>query len=123
MLGNDYNNLYQSAFYAEEVKFFQSHNDEKGLRGFEEKFALANALYTESKKCIGFTSLNPEEAAMTIVGSSDIITTILSNDSSIFEILRDANGTEKNYRPSKRLTSLDAAVIVCEEHLKEIRSM
>lgn len=121
MLDNNYLNLYQSDFYKKEVDFFKSSNDTKGLANFEQRFSLANALYTESKKCIGFTSRNPEEAAMMITGNSDIITNILSSDQSIFEILRDAEGIERTVRPSETLTYLEAAISVCEKHLEEIK--
>ncbi len=121
MLDNNYLNLYQSDFYKKEVDFFKSSNDTKGLANFEQRFSLANALYTESKKCIGFTSRNPEEGGMMVIGNSDIITTILSSDQSIFEILRDAEGVERTVRPSKTSTSLEAAISVCEKHLEEIK--
>jgi hypothetical protein len=121
MLDNDYLNLYQSDFYKKEVNFFNSNNDTEGLENFEQSFSLANTLYTESKKCIGFTDTDPKYAAMTVSGNNDIITTILSSDQSIFEILRDAEGIERTVKPSKNMTSLEAAIKVCEKHLEKIK--
>ena len=121
MLDNNYLNLYQSDFYKKEVDFFKSNNDTKGLLNFEQRFSLANTIYTESKKCIGFIGETPNEQAMMITGNNDTITTILSSDQSIYEILRDAEGIEKTTKPSKKLTALEAAIRVCEKHLENIK--
>lgn len=116
MLGNDYLNLYQSDFYREKVEFFNSNNDTKSLNEFEQRFSLANALYTESKNCIGVNNY-----IMVVLQNSDIITAILSSDQSIFEILRDAADTERTVRPSETMTYLQAAVTVCKDHLEKIK--
>ena len=121
MLDNNYLNMYQTDFYKKEVEFFKANQDTKGLADFEQKFALANALYTESKKCIGFSDRNPETAAMSVIDNSDVITAILSSDPSVFEILRDAEGVEKTVRPGKNLTCLAAAIFVCREHLDMVK--
>ena len=121
MLDNNYLNMYQTDFYKKEVEFFRANQDTEGLADFEQKFALANALYTESKKCIGFSGSDPKNVAMSVIDNSDVITAILSSDPSVFEVLRDAEGVEKTVRPGKRLTSLAAAIIVCREHLNMVK--
>ena len=123
MLANNYSNLYQSDFYRKEVEFFQKNNDAQGLANFEQRFSLANVLYTESKKCIGFTSRDPETALMSVVGESELINAILGQDKSVFEILRDAEGVERTTRPNEILTSLAASITVCSEHLEKIQGM
>lgn len=119
MLGNNYLNLYQTDFYKKEVELFQKNNDIQGLKNFEQRFSLANALYTESKKCIGFIGETPENSAMCVIGESEIINEILNQDRSIFEILRDAEGIERTTRPSEKLTFLEASITVCLEHLEK----
>lgn len=123
MLSNNYSNLYQSNFYRKQVAFFQENNNIQGLMDFELKFSLANVLYTESKKCIGFTDRDPKLALMSVVRDSALISAILSQDESVLDILREAESFDKITQPNERLSSLAASITVGEEHLRQLQEM
>lgn len=114
MLDNNFVTLYKTDYY--EMKMYFSDKKNIDLE-FEIKFSYANILFLESKKCIDFVDNKIE-----VVRESKIIYSILEQDKSIFEILKDASNIEKITYTGKGMTYLDAAIIVCVEHLNKINN-
>ena len=123
MLANDYENLYQSDFYEESKREYIFRKNIVGLIFHEERVALANQLYLESKNCIGFSSNDPETASMVITKLSGKILSILSNNVDIIGELKDFADYDRITHPTEELTSIEAAIKVCDEHIKKIRTI
>lgn len=123
MLENEYLNLYQSDYYKQQVAVLQDKKDVIGLRDFEQNMAIANLLYTESKKCIAFTSNNPEDKTtrMVFVRESETIKFILAQEEGILEILEEIRNVEEALHPTERVTQLDATISVCEKHKQNMQ--
>lgn len=118
MLENCYSNLYQSEFYQ------KASNECTDRDEFERRFALANVLYTQGLRCLGFTGSDGkgnEPALMMVLRNSSVINQILISDESALELLKEADSYERETRPALfRCTAIHAAIFACDEHLKRL---
>ena len=84
---------------------------------------MANLLYIESKKYIGFSKIDSEDAETFVTGESELIKAILRHDETIIEVLRDAEEIEKATHQAEKLSSLASVINVCEYHLQKIQKI
>ena len=120
MIANNYSNLYQCKYYSEMVEFYKKTNNKKDLLDFEQSFSLANVLYTESKKCVAFRHPNEEYGSMSIIGESEVIKAILRQGLDGYSMLRLIESKDNEINSSETLTSLEAAVDVCNHTLSKM---
>lgn len=118
MLSNNYLSLYQTDFYWEQRENYIKNKDMEGIIDFERRFALSNVVYIESKNCIGLTSQNPETTAVAGTDHSEIISVLLANNPNINTTLHAINSSEEELHPSSKMTYLQMAIRVCEEHMQ-----
>ena len=115
MIDNDYTSLYDAFYYEMKLYYMTSDTSNKEFREFLSNMALANAVYVESKKCFSIV-----DNQVHFDKESNVIYLILETYPHIYDVLKDAMEIEKITYINGNVTYLQAAVIVCDEHLKKM---
>lgn len=118
MLANNYANLYECDFYKKQVEIYKKKQPEM-YTNFERNFALTNILYTESKRHYRLNSNNE----LKISGHSDCIEFILNKYPYVFDTLKNISAMDEIFNSSEGLTSIQAAIAVCEEYLNKEKTL
>ena len=116
MLEKNYNNLYEMKLYKKEAAITKNNQLDNDV---ERDFAFANLLYVLSKECIGLSSNDPLRAQIIVTNDlHPIISNILIEEPQSIDVLYDLQGPNE----SKKMTMLDASILVCERHIENLRT-
>lgn len=121
MLENKYANLYQSNYYKQQVNRLQKRKNKIEWKDLEQKMALANIVYIESKNCISFAN-DKKNTYLLFRKESEIINSIIKQKEGILETLEEISFLEESLHPTTKITQLDIATSVYRKHQQNMQT-